>query len=141
MTSKLCACGCGLSVTSATFVRGHNTKNNQSPLYTGDTAGYRAIHTYVNKHFPKSGICEECKEVKRTDYALIKDHSYSRNREDYRELCKRCHNAYDEIGGSRWRNVVTAKQTAGEAPLCKCGCGNRVEWNRKHARWFAFHRK
>lgn len=23
-------------------------------------------------------------------------------------------------------------------PLCRCGCGNQVEWNHKHARWNAY---
>ena len=82
---------------------------------------YNALHTYLRKHFPKSGICDECGEAKRTEYALIKGSEYSRNREDYRELCKLCHNRYDEIGGSRWRGVTTARQAAGEAPACTCG--------------------
>jgi hypothetical protein len=102
-------------------------------------AGYRATHTYLCKHFPKSGICDECgKPAARTEYALIKGREYSRNREDYRELCKLCHNRYDETGGSRWRGVATARQAASEAPPCGCGCGSTVAWDNKHARWRRF---
>jgi hypothetical protein len=102
-------------------------------------AGYGAIHTYLRRHFPKTGICDECGEAAaRTEYALIKGRTYSRDREDYRELCKRCHNAYDEIGGSRWRGVATARHAAGEALLCGCGCSSPVTWDSSHARWRAF---
>lgn len=61
----------------------------------GDDASYRALHTYVNKHYPKKGICEECEQIKPTDYALIHGRKYSRNREDYWELCRVCHTTYD----------------------------------------------
>jgi len=103
------------------------------------TAGYGAIHAYLRKHFPKTGICDECGEAASpTEYALIKGREYSRNREDYRELCKLCHNRYDEVGGSRWRGVVTAGMTAGESPSCACGCGESVLWDASHARWFRY---
>ena len=29
-------------------------------------------HTFLSKHFPKSGVCDECGAAKRTEYALIK---------------------------------------------------------------------
>lgn len=150
---KLCECGCRqpapisprndyrdgyLKGQPKRFIKGHAIRNGRAPWFKGDEVGYRAIHTYLSKHFPKTGICDECGEMKRTEYALIKGREYSRNREDYRELCKLCHNRYDQTGGSRWRGVTTARQTAGDAPGCGCGCGNAVSWDYKHARWFKY---
>lgn len=102
-----------------------------------DIPGYGALHTYLRKHYPKSGICDECGQpADRTEYALIKGRQYTRNREDYRELCKLCHNRYDETGGSRWRGVATARKIVStEEPPCKCGCTESAGWDSKHARW------
>ena len=151
LTTGLCQCGCGEPAPIAAynhdgyrtgepkrFIRGHSARMGV-PWWKGDDASYGAIHTYLRKHFPKSGICDECGITgKRTEYALIKGREYSRNREDYRELCKRCHNAYDEIGGSRWKGVVTARQLAPERPACGCGCGELVSWLASHKRWRKF---
>src|SRR5262249_36848984 len=148
LAAKLCECGCGepapiakraedgyLKGQPKRFIHGHSSRNGLAGAFKGDAAGYTAIHTYLRKHYPKTGVCEECGEDgKRTEYALIKGREYSRNREDYRELCKRCHNAYDEIGGSRWRGVMTARKAAGDAPPCGCGCGESVRWDHSHAR-------
>lgn len=54
-------------------------------------AGYRSLHSYLCAHFPKTGTCEECGRKTRTVYALIHGREYSRNREDYLELCQSCH--------------------------------------------------
>ena len=67
--------------------------------WKGDRASYSAIHHFLIRNFPKSGTCDECEKVGKTHYALLRGRSYSRNREDYRELCPRCHKWYDEDGG------------------------------------------
>lgn len=73
---------------------------------------YKAIHLYLNAHFPKAGACDECGAQGRTHYALIHGREYSRNREDYRELCSPCHGQYD-AGGERSSSVkLTADQVA-----------------------------
>lgn len=64
------------------------------------SAAYKAIHLYLVAHFPKAGICEECGETTKTQYALIHGRPYSRDLQDYRELCSRCHGQYDH-GGER----------------------------------------
>jgi hypothetical protein len=92
-----CECGCGnLASPGKRFICGHNISANPS---------YGAIHRYLRTHNPKTGICDECGLEKRTEFALIKGRQYSRNREDYRELCKKCHNNYDGIapGGLAWK--------------------------------------
>ena len=112
MEMRFCECGCGQSIplakinfpkaglvkgkqSPARFLRGHNLRVIRPPWWKGDEVGYRALHTYLSKHFPKAGICDECGEAKRTDYALIEGRTYSRDRADYRELCRPCHLEYD----------------------------------------------
>jgi hypothetical protein len=125
--TRLCACGCGAPIplakitrpadglvkgqqSPARFLRGHNRRVTRPPGWKGEDAGYRAIHIYLNAHFPKTGTCEECGVSGKTDYALIKGRAYSRDRADYRELCKRCHNRYDGIGRGHARHQRAVMQ-------------------------------
>jgi hypothetical protein len=56
-----------------------------------------AIHQYLNRHFPKKGVCEECGRECKTDYAFrFHPQSYTRDRRDYRELCRSCHFKADD---------------------------------------------
>jgi hypothetical protein len=68
----------------------------KSSKYKGDAATKEAKHIWLVKYHPKSGRCEECGETAETQYAF-KHHPgpYTRNREDYRELCDPCHRTYD----------------------------------------------
>ena len=81
------------------YVQGHNPA---SGIWQGDDVSYRAAHQYLLDHYPKTGICEDCGQPDgRTEHALIHGREYSRNREDYRELCHRCHMRYDLAGQKR----------------------------------------
>lgn len=137
----LCACGCGQPAPLAKrndrrhgyvkdqpikFIHGHNIRGAGAPWWKGDQVNYRALHTYLNRWHPKRGACEACGKTGRTEYALIHGHEHSRDRADYRELCKACHNAYD------------LTKDRGQPPLCKCGCGQPVTWFRSKYRWHAY---
>jgi hypothetical protein len=63
-------------------------------MWKGTKAGYKVIHAWMNKHFPRQGICEECGAKGRTEWAS-KDHEYRRVREDWIELCPPCHKSMD----------------------------------------------
>lgn len=56
---------------------------------------YNAVHKWLRENFPKSGRCEQCGVEGKTHYAAKDHNNYTRNREDYMELCSRCHLAYD----------------------------------------------
>ena len=148
---RLCGCECGEPIplapfsnasmgyvkgrqTPARFLRGHNARA-APPWWKGDAAGYGALHRWLRAHYPKAGTCEQCGKAGPTDYSLIKGRQHGRNRADYRELCRKCHVAYDGNGGSRWRGVETARDRAGPDPGCRCQCGGAAGWDRKHARW------
>lgn len=154
---RLCQCGCGAPIpvanfnrpkdglvkgqqSPARFLRGHHIRAQHPAWWKGDEAGYRAVHTYLSKHFPKTGVCDECGISATTDHALIEGRSYSRDRSDYRELCRRCHMLYDgvDIGGLRAQRAAVKRQCAGLAPPCRCGCGSRMEWDTKHTRWRSY---
>src|SRR5688572_20149383 len=58
---------------------------------------YIAIHIYLNKFNKKTGVCERCgtSESKRTEWALMDGRTYSRDIDDYEELCPSCHRKGD----------------------------------------------
>lgn len=82
---------------------------NKHYNWKGDDASYFAIHIWINKEWGKAKKCEntECvyprknaarswvRSPKRFEWALKRDRSYTRNREDYYQLCKSCHAKYD----------------------------------------------
>jgi hypothetical protein len=56
----------------------------------------RTIHGALAREHPKTGICEECGKVGKTDYAFQRHpEPYTANRDDYRELCRACHKRID----------------------------------------------
>lgn len=148
---KLCECGCGEPAPIATasnprrgivkgqpqhFVRGHSMRGSNHYGWRGNDVSYEAIHAYLRNHFPKSGVCVECGERKPTEYALIKGRSYTKDRNDYQEMCKRCHNVYDDVGYRKyWALRGQSRDAVGEAPACGCGCGALTNWNRPHKQW------
>lgn len=56
---------------------------------------YQGIHRWMNRCYPKTGRCEYCGRTdRRTDYASA-EHTYTQNRAEWFELCRRCHVAFD----------------------------------------------
>jgi hypothetical protein len=116
----LCECGCGgrtrLAPQSHTknryvrgepirFINGHNPKNQPAgsshPSWAGDRVTHSGVHRWLRDHFPKAGMCEDCGKQGRTHYASVNGHVYTRNRDDYAELCPSCHNKRDYEEGRR----------------------------------------
>lgn len=69
----------------------------ENSQWKGESATSTRVHDWLRRNYPKSGVCEECGKEGKTDYAF-RHHpeKYTRNREDYRELCRPCHLAFDE---------------------------------------------
>jgi hypothetical protein len=110
----LCECGCGertrLAPQSSSrlgwvkgrplrFINGHNREGKRSgpthPAWSGDDITHSGIHRWIRDHYPKTGHCERCGAAGATHYASINGHVYTRNREDYSELCISCHRKHD----------------------------------------------
>ena len=63
--------------------------------YIGDAAGYAAKHKYISQNLGKAIKCEiDPTHTGRFEWANL-DHDYSRNRDDYIQLCHSCHRRYD----------------------------------------------
>lgn len=69
-----------------------------SSQWKGESAKYQALHVWIRSHYGKAQRCENpsC-EGKSTQFqwALKKGRKYSRNRDDYLQLCRSCHRKYD----------------------------------------------
>lgn len=119
---KLCECGCGRPTKPAPqshtakgwvkgepmrFLRGHSrmTKTRQPPQprygpehpqWRGDDAGYSALHKWLWRNYPKTGVCVMCGQTRRTQWSFLHNSErYTRNIADYRELCVPCHTRFD----------------------------------------------
>lgn len=66
-----------------------NKKNNNS-AWKGDSVSYTGIHDWINKNFGKPIKCEKCGSKIYVDWSN-KDHKYSRKKEDWIALCRKCH--------------------------------------------------
>lgn len=67
-------------------------------LWKGDKASYSAIHKFIRKYHGVASLCRNklCpKKSDRYEWALRKGKKYSRDINDYVELCKHCHMQYD----------------------------------------------
>lgn len=113
MQAVMCECGCGepAPITRGKqmrFVQGHNGRLNLSEVrpaprrgpannkWLGEAAHHNGVHTWLRKNFPKAGVCDLCGRVGRTDHAFLNHpQAHTRNRNDYRELCRSCHVRFD----------------------------------------------
>lgn len=83
------------------------TRGEKSHNWKGDDVGYQGIHRWLCKEYPKSGKCESCGKIKRTQWALKSGKKHKRRRELYKELCSKCHIKYDNITKRGWKTKRT----------------------------------
>lgn len=88
--------------------RQENTANEKAYQWKGIDAGYRAKHRWIAKILGKADHCEVCgadeipKEYKRFFQWANIDHKYSRNTEDYIQMCLGCHKSHDQAGADKF---------------------------------------
>jgi hypothetical protein len=132
--TRFCECGCGEATPIAKktshragVVKGQptrfagpghwlRTQEGQARLapfrWKGEQAGISPLHKWIRKTFTKTGICDLCKRKlgtsgrgKGTEWAFLRHPGpYTRRREDYIELCRRCHVRFDFATGHRKQN-------------------------------------
>ncbi len=62
--------------------------------WKGVNAGYVAKHMFIKLLKGKPKKCKKCGSEKNVWWANV-DHKYSRNPDDYIEMCAKCHHAFD----------------------------------------------
>ena len=90
----------------------------KSSRWAGNKISKNGIHTWLGMNYKKTGICKFCCnkfEVKghNTEWALIKRRKYKRKRENFIELCRKCHVNYDgnhyKAGHKAWNKGIKTK--------------------------------
>jgi hypothetical protein len=90
-------------------------------------------HAWINRKYPKTGVCQnpDCEKIlcRRTEYANLCNHKYTKDIKDYMEMCTSCHKKYDMTeertektasynrGKSAWWNAIPVKATTEEITL------------------------
>ena len=68
-------------------------KDSEHHAWKKDLTNYFSIHSYLKKY--KKGKCIECGDEGMTHLANLHEKPHERNIENYKELCVKCHVAYD----------------------------------------------
>lgn len=70
---------------------------NKNPNWRGGIGSKpkHLSHRFMNKYYKKTGICEHCGIMNTTDWAKRTGMEYECLRENFIELCKKCHYQYD----------------------------------------------
>lgn len=79
----------------ATNVYCSNTCSGTARRKPDAESSYSAIHMHIRYHNKKSGICVLCGKTAKTEWAKKTESEYTRNIDDYLELCIPCHKRYD----------------------------------------------
>ena len=57
------------------------------------------VHAWLKRKYPRTGVCQnpDCsgKPYSRTEYANLWGHKYTKNVDDFMEMCPSCHKNYD----------------------------------------------
>jgi len=116
---KVCSLRCNAQLNAKTnpnfgFKQGHQTrvgmkhpayfiekrKGDGNPGWKGTNVKYSSLHCWIRDNFEKKMECETCGKKCVTDWSH-KTHIYTRNREEWQELCRSCHQFYDYKHGLR----------------------------------------
>lgn len=65
-----------------------------NPAWKGDAAGYDAIHKWLYNNKVRTGECNLCFSVSKTQFANISG-TYQRDVTDFFEACVSCHRLFD----------------------------------------------
>jgi len=95
-----------LKISISNYHRNLKGKNNPNYGNIKEDVEYSALHQWIRNNFGKAVECEFCGEKSKMIHWSNKDHKYSRNREDWRQLCVKCHRAYDKGINLEVQNVM-----------------------------------
>jgi hypothetical protein len=70
-------------------------KGSERYNWKGEDAGYSSKHKWIVREYGRATKCEHCgKTGGLIDWANVSK-QYQRSREDYKQLCRKCHIAFD----------------------------------------------
>lgn len=84
-------------------------REEKSQHWKGDRVGYFGVHDWLTRQYGQPKFCEDCgtnDTDSRYEWANISG-KYLRERQDFKRLCKKCHNNYD--GVNAWQNFKRSK--------------------------------
>ena len=81
-----------------------NAKNGDKSWNYKIKVGYYAVHDWLQVNYGKANQCEECGSDKNVQWAKLKGKSYLRKRENFWQLCAKCHVRYDGTINNLKRN-------------------------------------
>lgn len=76
--------------------------------FVKEEVGYCGVHRWIRRVYGTANVCENplCESVSITfEWSLLKGKQYERVRENFWQLCKKCHERYDENYKNRKRNI------------------------------------
>ena len=88
----------------------HKLKRRNHWNFKGDKAGYKAFHLRLNIARGKAKTCKQCNSKRFVEWANISGKYENMN--DYKQLCRKCHNKFDDVANKGW---TTRKKTSYEA--------------------------
>jgi len=89
-------------------------KGENANHWRGDSVGYWGIHTWLQQHYGWADKCEEkdCPgKSTKFKWDKLKNKPYQRRRDNFIQLCKQCHNKYDDVLRRGWITRKLAKKT------------------------------
>lgn len=90
-------------------------RNERHPRWKGPNASASALHKWLHRHHPLTGVCGDCGAIGATEYAFLRHpETYTRKRDDYRELCRSCHRTFDY---ERRRTMASQENKEGIEPF------------------------
>lgn len=71
--------------------------------WKGDKASYASIHNWVRRRGGNASMCEFCHTEDSPVYDWSnKSQEYKRDMSDWQQLCRKCHQDYDDIKARSW---------------------------------------
>lgn len=98
--------------------------------WKGDDASYWAIHMWMNKHHTKTGLCEDCNQKGKTQWANLSGDYRRDDITDWKELCASCHKKLDMTQTLSPEHLQLRSLTK-ECQVCKAVMIKNSEWSYK----------
>lgn len=90
------------------FIKGQHPHNFGKRNPRNKQSNYSIVHQWLKRNFGKAIKCENpmcLRQSKRFEWALVNNRQYEEKRENFIQLCKKCHSKYDN-----WIEKVWARR-------------------------------